>query len=218
MIRFPAPPGEGLHHSVRAVAARVRAAYRVAFFSNSRAIGGKKRLVTHSDPHHHSLARVTQIIPGACALGRGFTLLEMLVVLVIASIAVAVVGVGGQAFMERSRYHQAVRNISTQLKQARALSVREGRSIGVAYDVNGRQVVVDGKPVLEIPPALMVRWVALNPQKKAPDGAGEPVFVFNADGGARGGSLAVYRAGVGVAFGVNWLLGTVQQTVAAAPS
>lgn len=156
--------------------------------------------------------------PKTAVIGEGFTLLEMLVVLVIASIAVAVVGVGGQSFMERSRYHQAVRNISTQLKQARALSVREGRPIGVAYDVDGRKVVVDGKPVLEIPSALVVRWTALNPVPRAVSGTGEPIFVFNADGDTRGGNLAVYRAGVGVAFGVNWLLGTVEQAPAVNPS
>lgn len=38
----------------------------------------------------------------------------------------------------------------------------------------------------------------------------EPIFVFSPDGYARGGELAVLRAGRGVQFGVNWLLGTIE--------
>ena len=38
----------------------------------------------------------------------------------------------------------------------------------------------------------------------------EPIFVFSPDGFARGGQFAVMRAGRGVQFGVNWLLGTVE--------
>ena len=50
---------------------------------------------------------------------RGFTLLELLVVLVLAAITVAVVGGSAQADMERARYHQAVRDVSSLLVQAR---------------------------------------------------------------------------------------------------
>lgn len=156
--------------------------------------------------------------PKAGLVSKGFTLLEMLVVLVIAAIAVAVVGVGGQSFMERSRYHQSIRDISTQLKQARALSVKEGRAITVAYQIDDRKLIVDGKSVLEIPAGLAVQWTAVDAGPKAASRTGNLIFIFNVDGGARGGRLAVYRAGQGVAFGVNWLLGTVEQAMAVAPS
>ena len=56
---------DGLHNSMRSVAARTRAVYGVAFLANSRAIRCKNRLVAHPDPHHHSLARVMQTIPSA---------------------------------------------------------------------------------------------------------------------------------------------------------
>ena len=144
---------------------------------------------------------------------NGFTLLEMLVVLVIASIAVAVVGVGGQSFMDRSRYHKSIRDISTQLKQASALSVREGRSIAVLYQSDARRMLVDGHQVVEIPPALGVQWKALDNRPKAFAGPGELIFVFNADGGAIGGRISVSRGGKGVSFGVSWLLGTIEQAM-----
>lgn len=147
---------------------------------------------------------------------RGFTLLELLVVLVVAAIAASVVGVGGQSYLERSRYHQAVRDIGSELRQARALSLQEGRSVAITYQPEIRKIMVDDRPALEIPEALGVQWDVAERNAKAASGAGIPIFIFNADGGARGGRLVVLRGGQGVVFKVNWLLGTIEQSVAVA--
>lgn len=152
---------------------------------------------------------------------QGFTLLELLVVLVLAAVLASVVGLGGQAYMERSRYSQTVRDVSSQLNKARALSVQEGRSITVTYEPGSRRLVVDGAPSVQVPEPLVVQWNALerNPRSRtAASAAGQPVFVFNSDGGARGGRFAVMRGGQGVVFRVNWLFGTVEQAAAVAQS
>ena len=148
---------------------------------------------------------------------RGFTLLELLVVLVLAGIAVAVVGGSAQAYMERARYHQTVRDLASQLGRARALCVQQGRQIVVSYAPQNRQLSIDGQSVLDIPASLSVRWEGLAQAPQQQNAAGQPVFVFNAEGGARGGQIQVSRGAQGVLFSVNWLLGTVQQTVGAAP-
>ena len=144
----------------------------------------------------------------------GFTLLELLVVLVVASIAVGVAGVAGQSYLERSRYHQTVRDITSQLRQARTLSLQEGRPISVTYHPEIRRLVVEGGGYLNIPPSLGVQWDVAERNAKTTPGAGVPIFVFSPDGGARGGRFAVLRGGQGVAFRVNWLLGTLEQTAA----
>ena len=149
---------------------------------------------------------------------RGFTLLELLVVLVVAGIAASVVGVGGQTFLERSRYHQAVRDIGSQLRQARALSIQEGRSVAITYQPEIRKLMMDDRPAVDLPQALGVQWDVAERNAKSASGAGIPIFIFSADGGARGGRLVVLRGGQGVVFKVNWLLGTVEQSVAVAAS
>ena len=88
----------------------------------------------------------------------------------------------------------------------------------VTYQPEIRKLLIDGRLYLDIPAALLVQWDAIARSAGVASGPGVPVFVFNADGGAQGGRLAVLRGGQGVAFRVNWLLGTVEQDAAVAPS
>jgi len=144
--------------------------------------------------------------------GLGFTLLELLVVLTLAALAATVVGGSAHAFMERSQYHKAVRDVANQLGRARMLCLQEGRKVIVTYDPQARQLAVDGETPLTLPASTHVAWQPLHPENAAAQGA-QPVFVFQAHGGAIGGRLAVSRAnGQEVAFQVHWLLGMVEQT------
>lgn len=152
-------------------------------------------------------------VPKRCAQA-GFTLLELLVVLVLAAITVAVVGGSAQAYMERARYHQSVRDVASLMVKARSLSVRDGRSIAVSIDPVSRQLSADGQWPIGLPDSLQVQWTALERRPGEITVPGEPLFVFNSEGGAQGGRLSILRAGHGVAFRVNWLLGSVEQTVA----
>ena len=88
--------------------------------------------------------------------------------------------------------------------------------MAVTCEPQTRQITVDGKSSMAIPASLEVAWKAAErPAKDAP-AVGEALFVFNPDGGARGGSLAVLRGGMGVVFRVNWLFGTIEQAAIAA--
>ena len=88
----------------------------------------------------------------------------------------------------------------------------------VTYEPQARQLLVQGQPPLVIPQSLEVKWTSLPRDPKAPPALGEPVFVFNADGGAQGGQWAVLRSGRGVMFRVSWLLGAVEQVGVAGSS
>lgn len=140
----------------------------------------------------------------------GFTLLELLVVLALAALTITVASIGGRGFVERARYQQTVRDVSSELRQARRHSVDADATILVRWDPRERALQTDGTS-LHIPDALDVRWEALD--GLADDGSGAPViFAFDPQAGARGGRFALLRAGRGVLFEVNWLLGRVEQS------
>lgn len=153
---------------------------------------------------------------------RGLTLLELLVVLGIAALAVAVVGFRADAWIERSAYHQAVRDVATLLRAGKTLAVQQGREVGVHLDTAGRVLSLgdDSRHRVVLPPHLDVRIDQPMPGSavSASHVAGRPLFVFRADGTAYGGHLLLLRGGAGVAFQINWALGTVEQTDVAEPS
>ncbi len=95
----------------------------------------------------------------------GFTLLELLVVLVLAAVAVTIVGGSAQSFMARAQYHQAVREVASQLGQARSLCVQEGRSVVVSYEPQARQLTIDGQHPVRVPDAVGVSWNAVEQQQ-----------------------------------------------------
>lgn len=156
------------------------------------------------------------VAPWRIRKASGFTLLELVVVLALAAMASATVAAGGQAYLDRSRYHQAVRDVASQLGRARALSVQQGKAVSVTYAPQSRQLTVDDRLTVSVPESVQVKWRSLAQGKQDPGAEVQTLFVFNADGGARGGELIVARGAQGVLFRVNWLLGTIEQATAAA--
>ena len=140
----------------------------------------------------------------------GFTLLELLVVLAVAAIAVSVVGGGAQAYLERARYQSAVRDVGSQLKHARSVSIDQGRAVVVTYEPQRRRLSAGAITLVDLPPGVDVRWKRVDGAPGPGVSGVEPLFIFSPDGFARGGQFEVLRAGRGVQFGVNWLLGTVE--------
>jgi len=125
---------------------------------------------------------------------------------------VSVVGGGAQAYLERARYQKAVRDVTSQLKHARAVSIDQGQPVVVTYQPQLHRLSAGELTLVDLPPALEVRWTRVAGAPGAGTSGVEPIFVFSPDGYARGGELAVLRAGRGVQFGVNWLLGTVESS------
>ena len=139
----------------------------------------------------------------------GFTLLELLVVMVLASMTAALVGSGAKSFMERSQYHQAVREVSSYLILSRSVAIRDGRAVSVTFDAAGYTLVDEAGSRYAVPAHLEVRWREMDASPKG--GARPVVFMFNPDGSGQGGVFELLRGGRGVSFRLNWLLGSVEQ-------
>lgn len=141
----------------------------------------------------------------------GFTLLEMLVVLVIIAAAslLATAAFGGG--LRGIQLHASARQIAAQLRFARAVAISSGEPQDVVIDprarswrgAKGRSGNLPGEGEVVFTGAGAAQFA------DAADGEGKGVVRFFADGAATGGRLRLLANGAGWDVEVRWLTGEV---------
>lgn len=144
------------------------------------------------------------------ARGRGFTLIELVVALAIAALAVALVPPALQTLRDGMRYRDTVRAVVTELRAARQRALGEGVETRFIVDLAQRRFGPDASSLRELPEPLQMRVVVAGIEwSERQVGA----IRFLPQGGATGGSVDVLRAdGSGVRVTVDWLSASVSQT------
>lgn len=123
----------------------------------------------------------------------GFTLLEMIIVLVILGLILGMVAGRGPMHSARLDTEVAARELAGTLRLARGRAIAENRTVAVAVAAN--QYQIDGLATRGFP-----QDVAL---------AGSAVIRFAPDGSSSGGAIVVQNASSHVTIEVNWLTGRV---------
>ena len=139
----------------------------------------------------------------------GFTLLELLVVLAIASLLIALVPIAFDRLQEGTQYRNALRTMQSEMRQARQQAVTQGRAVRFQVDLAGRTYGLAGKVEHPIPDKLQVRATVASVEMQANQVA---AIQFLPSGGATGGSIDLMRpSGAGTRLKVDWLSGRVMQ-------
>jgi general secretion pathway protein H len=147
---------------------------------------------------------------------RGFTLLELMVVLVIVSLLAVAIGGSAGTFFSTMEYRDAVRELSSAAKKARLQSRSQGKPIDLVVDPTLNRFALTEQPE---------RLVASDYQMLAQDlsiglvfaaeispGANLGAIRFYPEGGSSGGEISIQRpSGAGTRLVVDWLIGDVQQ-------
>ena len=133
---------------------------------------------------------------------RGFTLLEMLVVIVLISIAAGLVGFGLQQGLRTAKERQAVGQMVEALRSTRARAIVSGRSEKTLFDMRARSFQAPGRPLRHWPAGLQV---TLHTAEQA--GA---AVEFYADGSSTGGNLLLTNGSRRWRIDIGWLTGSVQ--------
>ncbi|MDA8079094.1 MAG: prepilin-type N-terminal cleavage/methylation domain-containing protein [Nitrospiraceae bacterium] len=129
---------------------------------------------------------------------RGFTLLETIIVLFIAGLAVSVVVVSTGRLRERALFNAEARKIYQTLKRAREVSLLERKNAAVRVDpeTNRYWIEYDGgtQRPLSVPAGFSI--------------SGKDIFFFPKGNSSGGRILLVDAAGKGYAIRVDPVLGT----------
>jgi general secretion pathway protein H len=140
------------------------------------------------------------------AFGRGFTLVELVVVLALVGALLAIAPMALGRYRDSADYRDTVRMFAALLAEARHSAVSGGRSVAFAVDLGARQYGVEGRAKRDIPEGLTVRATVADTELAADVAR----VRFYPGGNATGGSFEVIRAsGGGARLRADWLDGRV---------
>jgi general secretion pathway protein H len=124
----------------------------------------------------------------------GFTLIEIIVVLVILGLMVGLVVSRGPLHSQRLDLDAAARAVAASLRLARSQAIAQDRT--VVWAAGADRYRVDGGPPQRLPPDVSVQ--------------GASRIAFAEDGSSSGGLIALQGGQRKVAIEINWLTGHVQ--------
>jgi len=138
----------------------------------------------------------------------GFTLVEMLVVLVVMALLVSFSPLLVDRIMPRLRVEAAARELADTMRQARGFAIRDNRARFVVIDVGDRVAAIGGGRTRQrIPPDVQVDLVIAGIEQ-IDAGAGR--IRFFPDGTSTGGKVVLTSAERSLAVVVDWFDGKIR--------
>lgn len=133
----------------------------------------------------------------------GFTLLELLAVLVILALSAAAVMSIGQNSLESARVRSFLVQSEALFRDARTAAIETRAETAVVIDTDARQLnfASGGRSV------AMPKGVSLDAKVAKPRGTELPAVRFFPSGGSTGGELSFHFRGRSYALRINWLTG-----------
>jgi general secretion pathway protein H len=143
------------------------------------------------------------------AHGRGFTIVELLVVLAIAAVMMAAVPPLISAVFPGVELKAAARQTAASLRLARETAIRTGTDATLVVNVQERTLELPGSRTVALPHRLRLRLDAARREQIDED---RGAIRFFPDGSSTGGVVVLARADAhsGYQVGVNWLTGRVR--------
>lgn len=137
----------------------------------------------------------------------GFTILELLIVLVIVVLGFAVVGLNLSSGKGAMEHKAVVRDVVSALRYARGQALMTHQEMTVTFDLEQNTYQISGRDeVFSIPESIEVTVVTA--QSELSGGQGN--IRFFADGSSTGGRVVLDRGEISRQIDINWLTGQLE--------
>ncbi|NVZ07653.1 GspH/FimT family pseudopilin [Allochromatium humboldtianum] len=138
---------------------------------------------------------------------RGFTLVELLVVMAIAAVVMTAVPTLFSAAFPGLEMKSAARRTAATLRLARESAIRRGEETTVLVDLEQHRLTLAGYRALSLPERLSLRLDAASSELIDEQ---RGTIRFFPDGSSTGGRLVLSHDGHGYQIGVIWLTGRIE--------
>ncbi len=119
-----------------------------------------------------------------CKVLKGFTLVELLIVLILVGLLSSMVAVSVSSGLFKSRERRFVEDFVAQMKNARSCAIGSGRAVNFIIDGNERKFGIKDRQMLEIPKTIEISADAIVELKD-----GLFAVTFYPDGSSSGGKI-----------------------------
>jgi len=147
-------------------------------------------------------------IPCALKASKGFTLIELIVVLVIMTLGMAAVGVNFSSGSDSTELKAAARDVVSALRYARGQALMAHEETTVAFDLEENTYTVSNRDkIYAIPNTIDLTVVTAQSELT---GQGQGSIRFFADGSSTGGRVTLERGHSKWQIDINWLTGQIE--------
>ena len=133
---------------------------------------------------------------------RGFTLFEMLLVILLISLAVGLLGLGARQAVQAANERRVVGQMVDALRTTRAGAIVSGRAARTEFDLQRLTFQAPGRAPHAWPPSLQVTLHSAEQVASAVE--------FYPDGSSTGGNLLLANGSRRWRIDIGWLTGSVQ--------
>ena len=137
----------------------------------------------------------------------GFTLIELIVVLVIMGLMLALILTHGPMRSPTLQIRAAAAEVAQELRAARARAIALNRPVSFLLDPIGHEYRVDNAAPQFLPSELQLAMLTVAGKSSQTRGIG--AISFAPDGSSSGGRIELARDGLRLLVGVDWLTGRV---------
>jgi len=149
-----------------------------------------------------------RLVPVALRLNKGFTLLELIVVLFIVVLGFSAIGINLSSGNNATEIKAAARDIVSALRYARGQALISHQETTLTLDLAKNSYTVSSRgKVYPIPKAIKVTVVTAQSEIT---GEGLGNIRFFADGSSTGGRITLERGKAAWQIDINWLTGQIE--------